>query len=99
MHPVVREAREQIEGMLGDANGLLNKVQNGDLSDEVRSRLRDLRLAAKGLIRQVRYYLEKKWSGAEDWMIVKLNEIIAVCEVSLAEFKKVPASFTAAFAD
>lgn len=99
MHPVVKETRDQIEGMLEEVTELLVRVQSGDLSEEVRSRLLDQKLEAKRFARKVRYFIEKKWAGAEDWMITKLAEIITVCEIALAEFKMVTNSFQAAFAD
>lgn len=99
MHPVIKETRDQIEGMLEEVTGLLVRVQSGDLSEEVRNRLSDQKMTAKEFLKKVEYFIEKKWSGAEDCMLAKLNVVITVCDITLAEFKQVPTSFQVAFAD
>lgn len=97
-HPAVVNLKDELKQMDADAVSLSIAVSAGDMSEETKTKLRNILRRAKVLQRQVRELVEKKWAGVEEWMVEALETIITVCLITLSEFKRVPTAFEQAFA-
>lgn len=99
MHPVLGEIKREIQALDEEVTLLSTLVSDGERGDNLKETLRANLRRAKEVKKDVERYLRERWAGAEDWMITKLNVIITVCDISLADFKKGPTSFQVDLAD